>query len=918
MVAARRGHFDRVAIDLNVLESPMRERLWSLWRNLFRKRDVEQGLDDELQSCMEILERDRIAAGVSPSEARRQALIELGGVQQIKEGVRETRVGAAVDNLRQDIRYAVRALRRAPGFTLATLLTLTLGIGANTAIFSMVNAVLLRPLPVREPGRLVLFADDVSQGTVTGNPFPEGNWSLFSAETYQFLQSQPSPMVSIAAFESGDYTGSLDVPGRQIDTDRVAVSFVSGNYFETLGAAPIVGRALLPADDRPEAPASAVASEAFWRERLDADPRAVGRTVVIDDVPFTIVGVMPRSFFGVRVARAPDVWAPLSRRNAALRERRDLYWLSLVGRLGERDTIVGAQTAVNTALRQFLTSQVAVPIDDDMRRRIDSVHVAMVGGSRGISVTREQNSQLLVLLLSAVVVILLIACANVGTLLLARAASREREVAVRRALGASRGRLIRQWLTESALLGGAGAVCGGVGASLLAPRLLATIVPASVPMTATIDGRVLVFTMTVTVLACLLFGLAPSLSAGRVDPIESLRLSGRSHRRRRTFGLAEPFVVVQIAMSLVLVVAAMLLVRTLLNLQRTPFGFDQERVLLVRINPRPAGYTPATVEGLYRRIHDRLIALPGVEAVSFARSSPFSGHRSSSSATIEGEPEPVQLEFILVGPNYAQTIGMPLVAGRAFTFADTAGAPPVALVNERFASRFFAAGSPLGRRVELNRSFEIVGVLKDAHFREPRTAVSPSVFIPMLQDESGRILDGELQIRTQGGADAAASAVRQAILDVDSKVTIGRTRTLRAQVLSTFGSERTAAGFIGTFAILALLVASVGLYGLVSHGLAARTNEIGVRVALGATRVAVVRLIARESLFRLVVGLSIGFVLAQIGGRLVANQLFGVTPGDTVSAVLGAIVLAAVVGLATLRPTLRALRVDPVTVLRAE
>jgi predicted permease len=894
----------------------MPARLRSLWRNLFRTKDVDRDLDDELQSCRDILEQRYRAAGASPHEAHRQALIKLGGVQQIREGVRETRLSSAFDTLRQDVRYAVRALRRSPGFTLATLLTLILGIGANTAIFSMVNAVLLRPLQVHSPERLILFADDVSQGTATGSPFPEGRWTLFSAEAFDFLRSQPSPFTSIAAFESGDYVGSLALPGRQTEVNRVDVDFVSGNYFDTLGATPMLGRMVTEADDRPDAPAIAVASERFWRDELDADENVVGRTVMIDSVPFRIAGVMPRSFFGVRVERAPDVWAPLTQREGALRQRRDLYWLSLIGRLGEEATIAGAQATTNTRLRQFLASQTSVPIDDDMRRRIDTVNVTMVSGARGISVERAQNSSLLIILLSAVGVILLIACANVGTLLLARTASREREVAVRRALGAGRSRLIRQWLTECLLLGGVGAICGVAAAGFVAPRLFATIVPAIVPMAANIDAVVLAFTSFITLVACLLFGLAPSLSVGRIDPTESLRLSGRSPRRRRTFGLAEPFVVIQIAMSLVLVVAAMLLVRTMLNLQRTPFGFDQDRVLLVAINPRSAGYRPNTVESLYRRIHDRLVTVPGVQSVTFARYSPFSGHHSSNSATIDGyEAGPIRIEFILAGPNYPHTLGMPLVDGRAFTFEDNVSAPRVAMVNEAFASRYFPGRTSIGRRVN---AYEIVGVVKDAHFREPRAPVSPSLFVPMLQDQSGRILDCEFEVRTQGNGSAMAAVIRKTIADVEPKVTIGRTRTLREQVQATFGPERTAARFIGTFALLALLVASVGLYGLVSHGLATRTREIGVRIALGATRFGIVRLVARECLIRLAVGLAIGLGLAHFASRTLANQLFGVSPGDSVSAVLGSGVLALVVVLATLRPTLRALRVDPVTVLRAE
>jgi predicted permease len=445
-------------------------------------------------------------------------------------------------------------------------------------------------------------------------------------------------------------------------------------------------------------------------------------------------------------------------------------------------------------------------------------------------------------------------------------------------------------------------------------------------MTATIDGVVFAFTTAATLVACLLFGLAPSLSAGRVDPIGSLRLAGRGRRSQRRFGLTEPFVVAQVAMSLALVLTATLLVRTLLNAQQHPYGFDQDNVLLVQINPRSAGYQSATVGDLYRRIHDRMASLPGVERVSFARYAPFSGSSSSSTATVDGyQPAPgekISLETILVGPNYPQTIGMPLVAGRAFTFDDSAGAPRVAMVNEAFTRRFFPRSSPIGYVVDFgsrdDRRHEIVGVLKDAHFRNIREAVIPGVFLPMLQEPTGRILDAEFELRARGDAGPLAGLVREAIVAVDPKVSVGRTRTLRAQVLSTFGRERTAAGFIVAFAGLALFVASIGLYGVVSHGLARRTNEIGVRLALGAARVDVVQLIARETMLRLGLGLVIGFLLTQAGGRFLAGQLFGVTPNDITSAVIAALVLSAVVALTAVRPLMRAMRVDPVVALRAE
>jgi hypothetical protein len=386
------------------------------WWRLNRR---EQELNDELAFHVETQTHDLIRAGVPPAEARRRVLSGFGGLAPIKERTRDARGRRWLTDLVADFRYAARALRQHPGFAIVAVLTLTLGIGANTAIFSMVNAVLLRPLPVRDPGRLVLFTDDVSQGAIFSRPFRGGTWILFSTETYEFLASSPLPFQSVAAFESGVYRDGLEVPGARSQTDTLVDGhFVSGNFFETMGAAAILGRTLTADDDRAGAVPVAVASERFWRRNLDADPQAVGRTILIDDRTFTVVGVTPASFFGERVGPAPDVWLPLHQRSAQLRERTDYYWLSLIGRLAPGQAIAAAEAAATAALRQFLASRETAPLDDDTRQRIESVRIAMADGSRGISVTRRQNTPLLLLLWSAVGVILLIACANVGTLLL--------------------------------------------------------------------------------------------------------------------------------------------------------------------------------------------------------------------------------------------------------------------------------------------------------------------------------------------------------------------------------------------------------------------------------------------------------------------------------------------------------------------
>jgi predicted permease len=902
-----------------------------------RRKQRDRELDDELGFHVDAHARDLINEGIPPDEARRRALAAFGGTAPIKELTRDAKGGRWIEDFFADLRYAARALRHQPGFAGVAILTLTLGIGANTAIFSMVNGLLLRPLPVRDPGRLVLFSDDSSEGTRSGSPAPGGVWEQFSSETFQHLRSQPLPFESIGAFASGRQTVALGLPGQPAAELRAAAHLVSGNYFDVIGAAPALGRALSNADDGPNAPPVAVASDVFWRQRLGGDAAAIGRRVTLNGISFSIVGVMPAHFFGERVQRPSDLWVPLVhqpqiQQRAPAAARPELYWLSLFGRLGPTQTIERAASATTSALRQFLTAAAGTEITDTDRQRISTVRVDMVSGARGISVAREQNQNLLILLLAAVGVILLIACSNVGTLFLARATTREREIAVRRALGAGRGRLIRQWLTESMLLAAVGAILGAVVAWFVAPRLFTTFVSVSNPAKATIDGVVLAFTIAAALLASVLFGLAPALRAGRVDPLGTLRAAARSSRPRRFAGAADPLVIAQIAMSMALVVGAALLVRTIINLERAPLGFDQDRILLAGLNARITGgvsndahatdNNPEILE-LWARVYDRVRSLPGVESVTLAGYSPFSGSNASSSMDIEGyapaHGERVGAETVRVGPNYPQTMGIPLLAGRVISQDDRVSTPRVAMVNASFARKYFGQGNAIGRRLQIRDGapHEIVGVVEDVRMRSVRDAPPPIVYMALLQ-EMYLSSSSEIQMRTAGDAAALTQTVRAAITAVDGRIQVGTVRSLRAQVLTRFAPERTAAGFLVGFAALALIVAAVGLYGTVSYGLQRRTSEIGIRMALGAARVDVVRLIARETAVRLGLGVLAGVGLTVWAGRFLAAQLFGVTPADPLSIIVAAAILSSVVVLTTLRPIARAMRVDPVVALRME
>ena len=824
-------------------------------------------------------------------------------------------------------------LLRQPGFTAVAVLTLALGIGANTAIFTLFNAILLQSLPVREPARLVLFSDAPGEGTSAGDP-PTGRWKLFSYEVYDFLRKQPLPFESVAAVRSGEAPVSARLAGASAgaaQAERSQAHLVSGNYFETMGVSAALGRVLNGDDDHKDAAPATVVSYGYWSQRMHSDPAAVGKVVMLNGSAFTIVGVTPKEFFGERVRRPPDFWAPLAfQPQIELRpstlDRTDTYWLSLIGRLSNGATRLQAQTASTAALRQFLTHAAGAKPSAERTKEIKESRIELADGAAGVSGLRFLYSEPLHILLAVVALVLIIACANVGNLLLSRAAARQGEMTMRMALGATRGRLMRQLLTESLLLAALGAVCGVVLAQWVVSALMGVIAGKTSPAHASLDAPVLIFTVALAGLAGLLFGLAPALSAGRADLVTAIKSGTRGAiTGRGGLNLTRALVVAQIAISLVLLVGANLLTRSLLNLEDRPLGFEPDHVLLARINPRLAGYKPADVAVMYRRLYDRVSALPGVRAATIARYSPFGGNQSINSAVVSGyAPKPgedVELETMIIGPSYAETLGMPIVRGRGIGVQDAAGAPKVAMVNEAFARHYFGDQNPIGRRFGFGDAssaadIEIVGVLGDARFQNNKEDVKPIVFTSLLQETSQFALDSEIEIRTAGEPSGAASELRRAVADVDGNLPVNDPKTLQEQVAGNFDSQRLAARLVGSFGGLALLLACVGLYGVVTQGVVRRTNEIGVRMALGAQRGEVVWMILRDTLLLLAIGVAVGLPAAFGAARFVGSQLYGVSAGAPGAFAFGAIVLTLVAVVTGLLPAHRASRVDPMVALR--
>lgn len=900
-------------------------------RSTIFPRQSRQDFEDEARFHLDELVDRYVAAGVEPAEARRLATQRLGNMPLLRDRTKDVDSYRWLSDAAQDLRFAVRTLARQRAFTVVAVVTLALGIGANTAIFTLFDAILLRSLPVRDPSRLVLFADGASEGTSSDDPPPTGRWKLFTSAVYRDLRDQPLGFESLTAVRSGESQVLVRRPsqGSGASPERAQVHLVAGNFFSTLGVEAAEGRTLTPSDDAPNAPPAAVVSDLFWRTRLHADPSVVGSTVVLNRTSFTIVGIAPREFFGERVRRPADFWVPLVfQPQIELRESYlhadDIYWLSLIGRLAPGATAASAQAAATTALQRYLTEHAGSTLTAARRRDISGAYIGLSDGARGISGLRALYSEPLHILLGVVALVLLLACANVANLLLTRGTARRGEMAMRVALGAGRSRLVRQLLTESLLLAALGAACGVLVAQWGTHALLGLIVSPTAPVQATMNLPILAFTAAATVAAGLLFGLVPALQASRFDLASSIkaRQTGGAVARGSA---SKALVAIQIALSLVLLAGSLLLARSLVNLEGQPLGFDQDHVLLQRVSPRLAGYEPAAATALYLRAYDRLRALPGIRSATFARYSPFSGSASSSTIVVEGyTPRPdenMDVEAFQVGPDYPQTMGMRLVRGRALTDKDTAGAPLVGLVNEAFVRKYFPTVDPIGRHVAFEGSkpnIEIVGVLADAIFRDARKPVQPALYSAMLQESAEFALDCEFAVRTDGDPAGATAEVRSALASVAPDVPLNDPVVLATQVGHAFNSERLAARFVSFFGLLALTLACVGIYGTIAQNVAQRTAEIGVRMALGAARPAVLWLILRQTAVLLVIGLAVGAPFAILSGRLVGAQLYGVHPLDPASlgGAAAALVIAAV--LASLVPARRATRIDAVQALRGE
>jgi putative ABC transport system permease protein len=820
-----------------------------------------------------------------------------------------------MNGLVQDLRYALRGMRQRPGFALVAVLTLALGIGANTAIFSIANGVLLRALPYAVPDRLVMVWGYRAQEPLAELSVPE----------YWDLRERTRSMASVGAYADG----SANLTGSGAP-ERLRVGVMTANMTQVLGVEPRLGRGFTAEEDLPGRPSAVLLSDGLWRRRFGADSGIIGRTLTLDDTPATVVGVMPRDFqLPSHFGGAPmDLWAPLQLDPAQNRSERGWHYLRAVGRLKPDVTLDAASRESSTLMRAML-AEYPGEYHPDFNGSATAVRQEVVGDVRPA----------ILVLLGAVALLLLIACANVAGLLLARAEGRQREMALRTALGAGRGRLVRQLLTESVLLSLIG---GGLGllAALWGVRALLLVAPASIPRldAVDIDGRVLAFTLGVTVLTGLLFGLVPAVHAARHDLSGALGDGGRGgtpgaarHRVRRAL------VAGQVALALVLAAGAGLLVQSFVHLRQVDPGFVPERLLTAHIEPSPIRYASnASVRAFYQSLLERLQALPGVRRAATARALPMTGRLEMGdwSFILEGQasspPVPTDwhpADWQVVSPDYFRTMGIPVLTGRGIEASDRLGTPGVMVVNRTLAHQVWPGRDPIGQRVLLGGGEvdsvwrTVVGVVGDVRHRGLSAPPRPEMYLPYAQFPAGR---GDatralyLVIRTAGDPSALIPSVRGALAGLDPDVPLSSVQTMEQSMGSWAAERRLLMLLVTSFAALALVLGAVGIYGVMAHVVAQREREIGVRVALGAVPGEIVRLVAAQGMTMVGLGIVVGALISLAASRLLRSVLFEVRPYDPATLVTTAVALAAVAAVAMLIPALRATRVDPIDALRAD
>ncbi len=937
-------------------------RLFVGLRSFLRRRTVEHELDEELQFHFRQLEAHEAARGLDPDVAQASARTSargedasdnpywrarrhFGGFDQVKEACRDMRTLRSLEYFVQDLRFGSRLLIRSPVFTIVASLSLALGVGANSAIFSMINGILFRSLPVPEAGQL--YVSDTTRRSDERPRFAypafEDARALIGGRAELAAASAIQPMQIAARSGSGNaevWSAAETVKNGTYASQSGRVQLVSGEYFGLLRQRAQAGRLLGPEDNRTlgEHPV-AVISDGYWTRRFARARSVVGSVLTVNGASMTVVGVAAPGFFGTTVGSSyADLWAPVmmqaqlryaGRMTATDGDARQpwpsqpgVLWLDIIVRVPP-ENVAAVTEALNLATQRGVDGQPLSQPGTDIRERVHATRLTLTPAGRGISDIRAAVTAPLAVLLAMVVLLLAITCANVASLLLARATSRHREMAIRLSIGAGRGRVIRQLLTESLLLavlgGGMGLLMAYWGISLGQSHALANGIDVSP------DWRVTGATLGISLVAGLAFGLLPALRSTDTRLVEMLKSQVRAvPGSGGRFGLAKMLVAGQIAFSVLLLVVAALFARSLQELTRVDVGFERRHLLVARVDPRAGGYAPSDVPALCRRVLERIAVIPGVTAASMSTNPPFSGSRVRSGFEVEGymrrSDEQLSAHEERVTADYFRTVGLNLVQGRTFVSDDTERGRRVSVINQTMEKRYFARENPIGRRWGPDADFhghgyEIVGVVQDAHYNDLKSAPPNMVYLPGADGDD--FLNG-IVIQTAGEPGALVDRVRTSLQEVEPRLPLTFINTLDEQILQTMSPERLLTKLTMTFSGVALFLACLGLYGTISYAVTRRTAELGLRMALGSSRATVQWLVMREALSLVVVGLLVGLPLAFISAQAMRNLLHGVTPADVQAHGVAAATLVVIAALASYVPARRASRVDPMLALRAE
>jgi predicted permease len=905
----------------------------------------EDRLRQEIEEHLALQTAENVRAGLAPAEARRQAILKFGAIQAVRESYRDQRGLPRVETLLLDARHALRSLRKAPAFTITIVLTLALGIGATTSIFTLVHAVLLKSLPVAKPDELYRLGKDSNCCYHGGYSFDK-EFSLVSYDLYKYLRDNTGGFSELAAFPAfGPIFGVRRARGSEaVQIDRG--EFVSGNYFAMFGIGAYTGRMLTPQDDREGAPPVAVMSYRLWEQSYGSDPLVLGSVFQLNEKPFTVVGIAPPGFFGDTLRSAPpDFFLPLNtepyiQTDSDLKHT-DTHWLEMIGRIQPGTNPASIEAEMRVALKQWLLSHWGEMNANDRAKFPDQTLYLRPGGA-GITSMRERYERWLQILMAVTGFALLIVCANVANLMLVRGMERRRQTSLSMALGARTSRLVSQPLIESivlSLFGGA----AGLAIAFAGTRLILHFAfPSSggfgsVPINASPSLSVLLFAFLISLATGIAFGIAPAWMATRADPIEALRGTARStsHSGARVGSLPrKALVVFQAALSLVLLAASGLLTAALQRLENQDFGFDPDRRIVANFNPRLAGYGAEQLSGLYRNIHDSIAGIPGVSSVALCLYSPQSGGGWGSGVAVDGHPVPGPKEdsssmWERVTAGYFNVIGTAIVKGRGISEEDAAASRHVAVVNEAFVRKFFKHEDPIGKhfgpRPEVPREFEIVGVAQDARYLTSNLDQPPDpfFFLPEAQADYtrrnlGSLYLSDIVILTKPGVSLTSASIRQAMASVDPNLPLVSIRSLREQVAGQFTQQRLIARLTSFFGILSLVLASIGLYGVTAYNAGRRINEVGVRMALGANRGHVVWLVVRGAFVLIACGLLLGLPLAFAAGRLLASQLYGLNPYNPVVTLAAVVALGLSALVASFVPAVRASLISPMDALRTD